>query len=194
MYSPIRRFGPEDAKTLASDGVAVLAVVRDPVAMVLSWIKSTSKYHITKRGEEMFRRRADLLACKTEHERIVYAISYFAEKDRFGQYDRLLAFCEDHPNAIVVRYEDCCSEPNATFGRIFGALDIGMKGDVLKSFLDRHSFEAYSGRLITDPAASAESSLQGRTHLEAQALSEPSRATIVQALPPRVRRLYGGSQ
>lgn len=189
-YSPIRRFEPEMAETLMSEGVAVLGVVRDPVAMVLSWIKSTSKYHVTKRGEEMFRRREDLLACETQNEQIAYAVSYFAEKDRFGQYERLLAFCETWPDAIVVKYEDCISEVDATFARIFGALDIRMPEDIRAAFLRRHSFNAYSGREITQSGASEGSSLQGQTHLEAEALSEEARARIVAALPPRIRQYY----
>lgn len=190
LYSPMRTFDAGTAQALSQPDIAVLCVVRDPVAMILSWIKSTSKYHVTSKGGDMAQRRADLLA-RDPAQQIAYAVDYFEEKGRFAQFAALLEFCAAHPHAALVRYEDCIADADATFAQAFEVLDIRMPGAVRREFLTRHSFAAYSGRPITQSAQDARSPLQGRTHLDAQELAAADRAVILKACSVRIRQLYG---
>jgi hypothetical protein len=189
IYSPIRQISDEILNQTAQPDVATLFVVRNPLAITLSWINSTEKYHITGRGDYgMSERRAALAACDLSG-KIDYATAYFQSENRFEKIDRLLELAKTDPSITVVRYEDCTDKPAETFARIFNELDIALPDEDQQSFIQTHSFESYSGRPI-DAQANPSDALQGRTHLEIQKLSNPEKERIFSAAGPCLQALY----
>jgi len=190
IYAPIRLLTTEVEQEIAREGVATIAVLRDPVSLVLSWIKSTGGYHVSGAGDEGMAERRAALAERDDIGRVAYALEFFAKNRRFEQLERLLELEAKLSSMMTVRYEDCVFHPVPTFARIFDALDIAMPEDALTAFVARHSFEAYSGRRIDAAASEGTTSLSGGTHKEAAALDPAARAMIFDAVGGRLAAAY----
>ena len=189
IYSPIRRFDDDIRSQLNHADIATIAVIRDPVALVLSWLKSTTGYHVSKRGDAMSVRRQELSGLN-KFDQIQYAVNFLKSKNRFQQFEDLIAFAKAEPSRVLVKYEDCIHNTFDTFREMFRQIDIKMDDQTLEAFISRHSFKAYTGRSITDSSTHG-SPLQGRTHLEAARLPDIERELIIQAVGEGWASQYG---
>jgi len=189
IYAPIRTVTDEVLAQLASPDVATVGVVRNPVALVLSWINSTQHYHITGKDDLGMGRRREALEASDLSGKIDFALDYFAQTERFQKIEQLLETQSGSGAVLVVRYEDCLLEPDQSFARIFAFCDIAMPDDVRAAFIADHDFAAYSGRSITDQAP-AGSSLQGRSQERVRELPGDLQERILAAALPRLRDLY----
>lgn len=190
IYSPIRDINAALLERAVRDDVAVVGVVRDPVAIVLSWINSTEHYHIKGRNDQGMGERRQALAARDLPGKIDYAVSFFDETDRFGLIEMMLEAGAASGHVMAVRYEDCVYKPDETFRDLFSFCDIGMPEAERRRFTEDHSFAAYSGRQIDSSTTSTVSSLRGGTSRAARELPEELRARILQAAQPRLRALY----
>lgn len=190
IYAPIRQISDEILDQTMRSDVATIFVVRNPLALTLSWINSTEKYHVTGRGDHGMSERRAALKERDFLGKIDYALEYFHDETRFEKIERMLQLAQNDPTLTVVRYEDCTGAPDETFARIFKALDIALPDAARKEFIAMHSFRSYSGRTV-DAAPNPGSALQGRTHLEIEKLSDSDKAHVFGAVGPHMRALYG---
>lgn len=189
IFAPIREISQNVVDQISQPGTATVFVVRNPLSITLSWLNSTENYHITGKGDAGMTERRSELSKRDLAGKIDYALDYFKAERRFEKIERLLELAEHNSGILVVRYEDCVTDSDRAFGRIFTHLDFAVPASERAQFIRTHSFKSYSGRAI-DEKAKAGSALQGQTHLKIDALPTPDKDRIFSAVGERFASFY----
>lgn len=190
LYAPIRFVTDENMKIFDEDDVMKVVVIRDPLALLVSWVNSTENYHVSG-GEDLgMSDRREKLAQLDFDGKIRFALGHFVSEDRFRKVAQLISAANATDTAIVVRYEDCLDSPIEVFGEIFAKADISLPIEELTAFVHEHSFESYSGRRMGS-GAPKHSALQGGTRATVEELSPETRAMVLRLVPSELREAYG---
>lgn len=166
IYSPIRKPFEVDYSNFDNDTMASVVVIRHPFSMLLSWIKSTKAYHISGSSDQGMDERRKKLNELTEYQQLMYAADFFEAGARFENFEKLLNLHSAEQNSMILKYEDCVFNAEETFASLFRWLDIGLPDDKLVTFVQKHSFQAYSGRPIDSATVNKKSAMQGASHVE----------------------------
>ena len=189
IYAPIRVINEETLTFFDHEDINKIVVIRDPLALLISWINSTENYHVSGGNDLGMSDRRNALKSRDPEGKIAFALEHFLSEDRFEKTAELIGIARATPSATIVRYEDCLDRPTEVFGSMFNAADIPLPETELEAFVKEHSFESYSGRAMGS-AAPKHSALQGSTSATVAQLGEDARSMVMNEVPQELRGLY----
>ena len=189
IYAPIRVVTDETLGIFRLPDVVKILVVRDPLALLVSWVNSTENYHVSGGSDGgMSQRRAALKKLDFEG-KIDFAMDYHLSESIFEKVSASIAAANAAQSATIIRYEDCLDQPKEVFERICREADIKLPDAEIEAFVKEHSFESYSGRKMGG-AAPRHSALQGNTRSTVNQLGDKVRTRVLKHVPVELCRLY----
>lgn len=144
IISPIYISYDKFQKIPKSQNYRTFFIMRDPRDIIISWYFSAKISHGKMGDIENLRK---VLNEKNTKEGLIYLIDYVSEFGLFTALNSWMTLGIKDRNVMILKYEDLISVNSIDhFSRLFDFLGINLPQDILKSLLNRYSFNNLAGR------------------------------------------------